>query len=153
MKPQFKDVEHLLRLAALFVAGLLMFAVVRAQLVPDDFGKEGHYRFGAVAEARNRPISYAGQTACGECHGDVVETRQAAGHTSVACESCHGPLATHAGDPEKQSPVLPDAGRLCARCHAANTGKPSWYRTVDVKEHAGDEGCPSCHKPHDPRVQ
>jgi hypothetical protein len=153
MNFQFKDVEHLLRLAAIFAFGTLLFLVVRAALVPDDFGEFGHYRGGSVEVARSLPVVHAGQAACGECHADVKATRSAAGHSSVACESCHGPLARHAEAPDAHIPPRPDARALCVRCHAANTGKPRWYRTVDVRAHAGEESCVSCHTPHDPRMQ
>jgi predicted CXXCH cytochrome family protein len=153
VKLQFKDAEHLLRLAAIFIAGLLVFVVVRAALVPDDFGVYGHYRAGAVDDNRARPLVHAGQAACADCHGDVVTTRAAAGHVRVACEGCHGPLARHAAAPDEAKPVRPDGRELCARCHAANTGKPAWYRTVAVKDHAGEERCVACHTPHDPRIR
>ena len=103
-----------------------------------------------------RAISYAGQTACADCHSDVVDLRAQARHKAVACESCHGPLATHAtamsDGTEAAKPVRPDGRTLCVRCHAAKTGKPKRYPIVDIKEHAGDENCLSCHKPHDPRI-
>jgi hypothetical protein len=35
---RFKDVAHLVRLAALFMGGLLVFGIARAQLVPEGFG-------------------------------------------------------------------------------------------------------------------
>lgn len=150
---RFKDVEHLLRLAALFVVGLLVFGVARAALVPEDFGKYGHYRAGAIDDVRARPVHYAGQAACAECHDEVVATRAAARHTAIACESCHGPLAQHASAPDTVKPARPDARPLCVRCHAAKTGKPKRYPSVDIQEHAGGETCLSCHKPHDPRIQ
>jgi uncharacterized CHY-type Zn-finger protein len=149
---RFKDVEHLVRLAGLFVAGLLVFTVARAELVPADFGKLGHYRAGAIDDIRAKAPEYAGQKACAECHVDVVELRAAARHTAIACESCHGPLAKHAADPGQLTPKLPEARPLCIHCHAANTGKPKRYPTVDVKEHAGDESCITCHKPHNPKL-
>ena len=152
MGPQFKDVEHLLRLAAIFAIGLLLFLFVRAQLVPKDFGRLGHYRAGALDDIRARPISFAGQQTCAVCHEDVVTTRAAGRHAPIACEACHGPSAKHADDPGQAKAVKPDGRELCARCHASNTGKPTWYRTVEVKEHAGDEKCVTCHTPHAPRI-
>jgi predicted CXXCH cytochrome family protein len=150
---RFKDFEHLLRLAALFVAGLLVFSVARAQFVPAGFGKYGHYRAGALDDVRNTPMQYAGQQTCAECHPDIVNLRAAARHRNIACESCHGPLAKHATDPGELTPKRPDARPLCVRCHAANTGRPQRYPSVVIKEHAGDENCLTCHKPHDPRIQ
>jgi hypothetical protein len=149
MPHRFKDIEHLLRLAAVFAIGLLLFAVARAELVPDDFGKYGHYRAGAVDAVRARPIMHAGQAACAECHSDTVDTRATGLHTVVACESCHGPHAKHAADPDVKA-HKPDDKQTCVRCHAANTGKPKWFRTVSIAEHAGTDSCISCHKPHTP---
>lgn len=153
MKLRFEDIEHLLRLVAILAAGVILFAVIRTALVPEDFGILGHYRAGAVEANRIAPIVYAGQQACADCHADVVETRAAARHAPVACESCHGPAAAHASAPDTAKPVLPDGRELCVRCHAANTGKPARYPTVDVEAHAGDERCVTCHRPHDPRIQ
>ena len=149
---RFKDAEHLVRLAALFIAGLLVFAVARAQLVPATFGELGHYRASAVVEARAKPPVYAGQQVCADCHTDVVETRGKARHKAIACESCHGPLGAHATDTSSETPKKPDATPLCTRCHAANTGKSKRYPIVDIKEHAGSDACVTCHAPHDPRI-
>jgi uncharacterized CHY-type Zn-finger protein len=149
---RFKDVEHLLRLAGLFIAGLLVFTVARAEFVPAGFGKLGHYRAGAIDDVRAKPIRHAGQKACAECHVDIVELRAQARHKAIACESCHGPLATHAADPGQLTPKRPDGRVLCVHCHAANTGKSKRYPTVDIKDHAGDESCITCHKPHNPKL-
>lgn len=153
MKGRFKDAEHLLRLAALFAAGLLVFSIARAEFVPAGFGKYGHYRAGAVDDIRAKTPNYAGQTACADCHVDIVQLRSQARHRGISCESCHGPLAKHANAPDELKPKLPEARPLCVHCHAANTGKPKQYPTVNIKEHAGDESCLTCHKPHDPRIQ
>lgn len=153
MRPQFKDFEHLVRVAAVLAAGLLVFVVVRAVLVPDDFGVLGHYRASALGVNAAHTPKYAGQAACLECHADVAETRSSAGHRAISCESCHGAAARHAEDPAAMAPPKPASRELCARCHAANTGKPAWYRTVQIQEHAGDNACTDCHAPHDPRVK
>ena len=153
MKPEFRDFEHLLRVAGLFLVGLILFLIVRAALVPEDFGVYGHYRAGAIDANRARPLVHAGQQACAMCHEDIAAARAAAGHAMLACEGCHGPAAAHAAAPDQTTPPLPDSRQLCARCHAANTGKPRWYRTVNVNEHAGEEPCVTCHQPHDPRMQ
>jgi uncharacterized CHY-type Zn-finger protein len=149
---RFKDVEHLIRLAGLFFAGLLVFTVARAELVPPTFGKLGHYRAAAIDEIGAKPPEYAGQQACAGCHADVVELRAQARHRGIACESCHGPLAKHAADPGQMTPKLPEARPLCVHCHAANTGKSKRYPTVDITEHAGDETCLTCHTPHNPKI-
>ena len=149
---RFKDVAHLVRLAVLFAAGLLVFSVARAALVPADFGTLGHYRAGAIDDVRAKVPEYAGQQACADCHTDVVELRAQARHKAIGCESCHGPLAKHAADPGQVKPQRPEARPLCVHCHAANTGKSRRYPIVDVKEHAGDESCITCHTPHNPKI-
>lgn len=149
---RFKDAEHLVRLAALFAAGVLVFSIVRAELVPATFGTLGHYRASAIDEARALPLVHAGQEACADCHSDVVELRAKARHKLIACESCHGPLAKHAAAPGELKPTRPVATPLCVHCHAANTGKPRRYPTVVITDHAGTESCVTCHKPHDPRI-
>ena len=152
MKRSFKDYEHLVRLASIFVIGLLVFAVARAQFVPKDFGKLGHYRASAIDDIRRRPIAYAGRATCSECHSDVVDEAAPSKHKALPCETCHGPSAKHVDDQE----VLPKKldGNFCVRCHAANTGKPSTHPTVNLTDHSDPkDSCTSagCHKPHDPR--
>jgi len=148
----FKDAEHLIRLAAIFLVAGLLFVVARAQMVPDDFGRFGHYRAGAIDDARKPAPVHAGQAACAECHADVVTVRAAARHAAISCESCHGALASHASG-EVAKPARPDGRERCVRCHAARTGKPRQYPTVVVQDHAGDEKCITCHTPHDPRIR
>jgi hypothetical protein len=149
--PRFKDVEHLLRVAALFVGGLLLFLVLQAALVPKGFGTYGHYRPGAVDEARARPVAFAGAVACADCHSDVADVKKAGKHAGVRCEACHGPLASHAqaDDPSAAKPPRPTA-ELCLVCHAANVGKPAGFPQVKVKEHAEPGTCLQCHKGHQP---
>jgi uncharacterized CHY-type Zn-finger protein len=147
-----KEGAHLVRMAALFGGSMLLFLVVRAQIVPASFGQYGHFRGAALAEIRNHPITYAGRDACAMCHEDQVKVLSAAKHAGVACEACHGPLAKHADDPEKLKPVLPDTRVLCARCHEALSAKPKGFPQVVSKEHSGGEACKSCHQPHNPKI-
>jgi hypothetical protein len=151
MKGPLKDFEHLIRLAALFATGLLLFVVVRAEFVPADFGKYGHYRAGAVTQAAAKPIVYAGRARCTECHEDTVNEAAPAKHKVISCETCHGALLKHADDPAVDVPKA-DGQTLCLRCHGANTGKPSHQPTVVAKEHSDEDSCVACHKPHDPRM-
>ena len=153
MAHRFSDIEHLLRLAAIFIAGLVLFVAARAVLVPDDFGVFGHYRAGAIEDNRQRPLVHAGAEACGECHDDVVGSRTGGGHESIRCEACHGPLARHATEPSDQAPELPDAATVCLRCHLPAMAKPEAFPQVDPAEHAGNEPCDACHAAHAPRLE
>ncbi len=147
----FKDREHLFRVAALFLLGIAVFFVAKAFFVPKDFGVYGHYRAGALADNRARPISYAGMAACVECHTDVAELKNTGRHARLSCESCHGPLAQHAsGDIPK--PPRPDGRTACIGCHTANKSKPKFLPQVVIADHAPDGACVECHKPHAPKI-
>ena len=67
----FGHKEHLVRVAALFAAGVLVFVALQSLLVPKGFGGYGHYRAGALDDNRARPLVHAGRGACVECHADV----------------------------------------------------------------------------------
>jgi len=151
MRGSFRDFEHLIRLAGIFVAGLLLFTVARAEFVPKDFGKYGHYRASATNDAASRPLAYAGRGRCTECHEDEVNEAAPSKHKVISCEACHGALLKHADDPEVEV-AKADGQALCLRCHAANTGKPAHQPTVIAKDHSDEDSCIPCHKPHDPRM-
>lgn len=146
----FRSYEHLLRLAAVFAVGALLFLAMRWLLVPSDYGRLGPYRLSALAENRARPMVYAGQVACVECHTDVAEARKANAHAGIGCESCHGPLAAHAADPAVAA-IRPDPRGTCAICHAPDVAKPPSFKTVKFAEHAAPGACTACHPAHAPR--
>jgi hypothetical protein len=141
---------HLLRVAALFGVGVVVFLVLQALLMPEGFGAHGHYRSGALDDSRARRLGHAGQQACVECHADVAGLKAKGRHGGVRCEACHGPLAVHAADPSATKVGRPEPQVLCARCHEHNAARPSGFPQVDVGEHSGGESCITCHQPHDP---
>ena len=149
---KFKDASHLLRLAAVVGAGIIIFVVLRSYLVPKSYGQYGHYRGDALAEVKSQPIAYAGHQACEACHSDVLELKTQGKHARVNCEACHGPLARHADDPGGVTPEKLDTAKLCVRCHEANTAKPKQFPQVDSAEHSAGLACNECHKPHSPKI-
>jgi Cytochrome c554 and c-prime len=148
----FKDSGHLFRLAAVFVAGTLLFLVIRGFLVPKSFGQYGHYRGDAMAEMAARPVNFAGHETCETCHADVLAKKKDGKHAHVNCEACHGPLAKHADDPASVQPPKLDAAVLCARCHEANAAKPKNFPQVDSADHSSGVPCDTCHQPHSPVI-
>jgi predicted CXXCH cytochrome family protein len=148
---KFKDSAHLIRLAAVFVLGAVMFVALRAAVIPKSFGRYGRYRGDSLTEIMARPIRFAGHEACEGCHPDVLEVKSKGVHAQVNCESCHGPLANHAEDPATIKPVLPDVAQLCVGCHSENSAKPSGFPQVAAKEHSQGQLCNTCHRPHSPR--
>jgi uncharacterized CHY-type Zn-finger protein len=151
--PKFpKDADHLVRMAALFVAGLAFFLIARAFLVPRDFYELGHFRTGALADNMARPIAFAGREACETCHPDVVDERKGSRHAAIACEACHGALAKHAADPGSLKPARPDARTLCLVCHREDVASPKTFKQVNPQKHMGGNACISCHKHHHPEM-
>jgi hypothetical protein len=143
---------HLVRPALVLIAAMGLFLVLRAAVIPKDFGKYGHYRPGALDLVRSHPLSYAGQDTCAMCHDDQAKARASGKHAHVACEACHGPLAKHADDPGSVTPKLPDVADLCRRCHEKDAAKPRDFPQVVTAEHSGGAACNSCHQPHNPHL-
>ena len=152
MRRLFRDGGHLVRPALVLIAAMGVFLVVRAAVVPKEFGKYGHFRPRAMDDIRARPINFAGREACEACHSDEAAVKSKGKHANVGCEACHGPLAKHAADPSSLVPQLPDTAVLCARCHEANQAKPKWFPQVVTAEHSGGVACNTCHKPHQPKI-
>lgn len=149
----FKDVEHLIRLAAVMVLALLLFVVLRAAVVPKSFGQYGHYRGAAVAEIAAGTPAFAGHEVCEGCHTDVADQKKSGRHADLHCEVCHGAQAKHADDPATVKSQLPDTAVICARCHEANSAKPKAFPQVVTAEHSGGLACGTCHKPHTPKIE
>lgn len=147
----WKEAQHLIRPALVFLAGSAVFLVARQLVVPPSFGQYGHYRGAVLDEVARQSPKFAGQQACADCHSDIVETRAKGRHRIVSCEACHGPLASHAQDPSAVVPKKPDPSPLCRRCHEADSAKPASFPQVATAEHSGGEKCESCHNPHQPK--
>jgi len=145
----FQDKEHLLRVAGLFLAGIVAFLLLQQLLVPEGFGEFGHFRTGALDDNRAPSAKFGGQAMCVECHTDEAAARGAGKHAHVACEACHGALGKHAADPEALKPARPNPRTLCVVCHAANVAKPAGFPQIDPKDHP-DGVCTECHVAHDP---
>jgi hypothetical protein len=142
---------HLIRVAALYVALMVVLLIVRQILVPRDFGKYGHFRAGAIQDNRLHPVSFAGAPTCRECHTDEARQIASGQHERVRCEACHGPLAAHAEDPTAHAGHKPDPKTVCMRCHLANVAKPVAFPQVVPSEHAPEgAACSDCHVPHSP---
>jgi len=148
----FRNAGHLIRPALVLLAGLGIFLLIRAIVVPKDFGKYGHYRPGALDMVSARPISYAGEGQCILCHEEEDKAHAGGKHAGVRCEACHGPLAKHAEDPEANVPKLPDVANLCRRCHEKDAAKPKGFPQVDTVAHSQGMLCDTCHQPHNPHL-
>jgi hypothetical protein len=157
MSKLFPNSQHLVRVAGLLVLGLVIFIVLRAIFIPKGFGALGHYRVGALADNRGKPVKFAGKKACLECHTDVEEALKGSRHSTLSCEVCHGPQSAHAtaADPSAMKPKKPEAANiihLCLTCHEANIAKPKGFKQIDPKAHMGGGRCTECHTHHSPQT-
>lgn len=138
-------------LLPLFAVFIILFLVVRHFLIPDSFGKYGHYRADAIDEIAALPINYAGKAVCVDCHEDEGEKLASDAHATLSCEICHGPNAKHADDYEIIEFLVKDGSReFCGRCHSLNPArKIGVIIQIDIKEHYPEkEKCIDCHNPH-----
>jgi hypothetical protein len=123
-------------------------------MVPKSFGMYGHYRGDSPGEIRSQEISYAGPSACAECHRKTAAVGENGGHRSVSCETCHGPGAKHGKSPATEKIKAPETREFCALCHARNPARPARFPQIDLKKHWtkdwADEKCTTCHDPHNP---
>lgn len=150
-----KDIEHLVRVAVIFLTAIAFFLVARAMIKPPDYGKLGRYRAGALDDIKALPVKYAGQASCAGCHKAQAKEKAGSSHRGMACESCHGALAAHAAAPKGPKPSKPSEAemrRFCLRCHEASVSRPAKFPTVDDSKHNPDVACSMCHKPHAPKL-
>ena len=168
--------KHFIRLFGLIVIVALGFLTVRAKVVPKDFGKLGHFRASAIAEAAAREPRHLGSEACADCHDDVAKAWTEGKHTTPQCESCHGPGFIHVKvmsedsvaaypDKIKSGPKALHATtgiRECQWCHLKTFERPSTLKSInDVEQHIVKNGgkftdkskCTDCHNPHTTAVK
>lgn len=149
-KPTWRDYEHVLRVALVFLLAIGVFLIWRAWMVPKDFGVYGHFRANALTEVAALPVVYAGQAQCVTCHTDLPEMRKGGKHERIACEACHGPLGQHARGETDVSPLRPSTRGVCLTCHTSRVGMPAAFPKIVVKEHSDAGPCTECHKAHNP---
>jgi hypothetical protein len=151
-RPALRDYEHVGEVAVVFVVAILGFLAWRSSMVPGDFGVYGHFRAGAIAEAAEGTLRYAGQASCVDCHSDVQALRLTGSHQAVSCESCHGPLGTHARGETDVAPIRPSTRGVCLTCHTSRVGMPAAFPRIIVNEHSESGPCTDCHASHDPGI-
>ena len=142
---------QLTRLAIAFAIFITLFLVLRSCLVPDSFGQYGHYRGDSLTEIATIEIHYAGQDACLECHQDIEDMKQKDVHSTIRCETCHGPGKNHVLSGEAAEILRPDSREFCGVCHEKNAAKrQTAIVQIKLSEHNTGKKCIECHNPHQP---
>jgi len=144
MPPQLKT---LLPFLAVFIC---LFLIARHFLIPESFGKYGHYRANSIDEIAALPAHYAGKSVCVDCHDTEGTLLASDKHAQLSCEVCHGPGLLHADDPENNVLVKPGTRSFCGTCHDINPARRTEViNQVDIKTHNIERGnCIDCHNPH-----
>jgi hypothetical protein len=144
MPPQLKT---LLPLLAVFIC---LFLVARHFLIPESFGKYGHYRANSMDEIAAIPTHYVGKEVCADCHDTEAAKLASDLHKGLTCEVCHGPGSLHIEDQEKGILVKPGSREFCGTCHNINAARRTEViHQIDIKTHNIERvNCIDCHNPH-----
>ena len=144
-----------MRVVVIFIAVFIAFMGVRKLLIPESFGRLGHYRADAVDEFAAQQRHYAGEPACRRCHAKQASDKAKSGHRAISCESCHGALGAHADNPKSAAkPARPKETEIrafCGHCHERSLSRPARFPQINMKEHNPDGACSMCHQPHQPK--
>lgn len=98
-----------------------------------------------------RPVSFAADARCAECHEPAIAELVGAPHADVSCQACHGPLEAHAvTEPplEVEAATRSEIDATCVTCHSADIARPVTLAQVGLDEHYSAGFCADCHDPH-----
>lgn len=145
MPPQIS--RHLIVLVVLIAA----FLLIRHLLIPESFGELGHYRANSLMDNEMKPLHYAGEASCADCHQEMADLKATDQHSGLSCETCHGPGLAHVESLETNDVLKPEGRDFCGKCHGLNFARNrDVVFQVDLKEHNTEHECTYCHNPHAP---
>jgi len=153
--------KHIWRAALLLLALLLSAVVVRHFMIPESFGREGHYRYSSLTEFMAQPIVHGSRTSCADCHEEEQDAQDDGPHAPVACAGCHAPVSRHAKGEEKTADMPSDRSyHSCINCHQKLRARSQAVSQIETRKHLEDVGvldpgeeipdqsCLVCHDPH-----
>lgn len=164
MQPGFKSSPkaHVIRIALTLVGILILGATLRQVYLPDEFGKDGYFRPGAVEDEANRQARIMSSESCFDCHPLIKKIHVDGVHKTVLCEVCHGAYADHVKDDVvfAAMPVVrgEDIKPMCVKCHnkIIQAMPPESIKLVAFPEHLEEKKvrthhiCDQCHHVHAP---
>jgi hypothetical protein len=142
--------EQLRRLGVVVAILVAAILVLRFVVIPRAYFSTALHEAATVRREVARPIAFAGMATCRECHSDVYDTKVAGFHRGLSCETCHGPSAKHAENPESVKPDAPRDRKFCPVCHAYDSARPTGFPQIDPVTHNPAVACITCHNAHDP---
>jgi hypothetical protein len=139
--------------AVVLLVGFTAATVVGTSVAVGLYDVYGYHPEKNAASWASLPPVYANTSSCAACHSAQYAPWALAKHSTVSCETCHGPLAEHAADPEAVKPdsliaASSASSNLCARCHAEILGRPAAFAQQDLSTHYRPWACDRCHDPH-----
>jgi hypothetical protein len=141
-----------IRVAMVYITAAILFLIIRSFVVPPTFGEYDWYRGDSVREIMELPPQHANATACKDCHSERYDLWSGGAHSTVSCESCHGPSYAHTKDPIIVSADIDNSREFCGLCHAQNPSRPEGFPQIDMDTHGNGNLCVVCHNPHSPWV-
>lgn len=139
------------RLLLSFIVFVSVFILIRHFLIPDSFGKYGHYRAYSIDDNKVKTSFYKGKDACISCHQDIFELQDSDLHSEISCESCHAPKINSNTDCQTNPPIVKGTIQLCGQCHEMNFGRlEKGVPQLDMEAHKGEQNCIECHNSHAP---
>lgn len=142
--------DSLWRISIVFVGFVFLVILARFVLLPGSLTDVEAHKLAATAAEANRPIKYAGAVACSDCHEEQPAVIAGGYHSTLSCETCHGPAQTHIDDFEVK-PVAPRKREFCPICHTYDSARPTGFPQINPVAHNPLRPCIECHDPHDPR--
>ncbi len=153
--------KHIWRVTLLLLVVLFCTVVLRHFLIPESFGREGHYRYASLTEFMAQPPVHGSRTSCAACHESEQAARDESPHATVSCAGCHAPVSRHAKGGEKIADMPSNASyRGCINCHRKLRARPQAIKQIEPRKHLEDLGvietgekipdrsCLVCHDPH-----
>lgn len=134
---------------------VIVFAIVVGgglgirMLLPETLTEQTLHRSATEEREREKPLHYAGASACADCHDEAVRVRNGYHHT-LSCETCHGPAQGHVDDPMEVKPRIQRMREFCVRCHLYSPSRPTGFPQINPVAHNPLKACVVCHNPHDP---
>ncbi len=75
--------SYVTRIIVILAGALVGGLIIKMALVPESFGKYGHYRGNWLNEATQYPLNHQGKFICQECHNEIFQNYEKDVHISV----------------------------------------------------------------------